>query len=259
MNCNMNNFRLSSIIIAKDEEHNIKRCLESLIDVIDDIVIIIDSRTTDNTFKLVSEYPKINCEVIDWRGYADTKNYALSKTQYDWVLWIDADEELTEDLKSELILFKKSNPEHFAYSIARRAYFLGRWIKHSGWYPSRVVRLFNKKSALFNNKAVHEGLDVKGSIGMLKNDLNHYTDPTIKHYFIKFNNYTTLAANELFNNGKKSSLSDFLIRPLFIFLKMYIFRLGFLDGLHGLILALFSSFYVFTKYSKLWELNRNKK
>lgn len=255
----MNEIRLSSIIIAKDEELNIKRCLNSLMGVIDDIVIIIDSRTTDNTFKLVSEYPGINCEILEWKGFAETKNYALTKTKHDWVLWIDADEELTEDLKSELTLFKKSVPQFTAYSVARRAFFLGKWIKHSGWYPSKVVRLFNKSSANFNNKSVHEGLVINGTIGSLKNDLNHFTDPTIKHYFSKFNNYTSLAANELFSKGKKSSLSDFLIRPLFLFVKMYIFRLGFLDGLHGLILALFSSFYVFTKYAKLWELNRNKK
>lgn len=255
----MNEIRLSSIIIAKDEESNIKRCLDSLIGVIDDIVVIIDSRTTDNTFKLVSEYPGINCEILEWKGFAETKNYALSKTKFDWVLWIDADEELTEDLKSELMLFKQSIPQYAAYTVARRAFFLGKWIKHSGWYPSKVVRLFNKVSANFNNKSVHEGLVINGTIGSLKNDLNHFTDPTIKHYFSKFNNYTSLAANELFIKGKKSSLSDFLIRPLFLFVKMYIFRLGFLDGLHGLILALFSSFYVFTKYAKLWELNRNKK
>lgn len=254
----MSKFNLSAIIIAKNEEHNIRRCLDSLIDVIDDIIVIIDYSTTDNTFKFVSEYPGINCEIVDWKGFAETKNYALSKTKNDWVLWIDADEELTQELKSELTFFKDSVPEFVAYSIARRAYFLGRWIKHSGWYPANVVRLFNKKSARFNNKTVHEGLVIEGKVGTLKNDLNHYTDPNIQHYFNKFNNYTSLAAEELFRKGKNFSLFDLLLRPLFLFLKMYIFRLGFLDGLQGLILAFFSSFYVFTKYAKLWELNRKK-
>lgn len=255
----MNNLFLSAIIIAKNEENNIKKCLDSLIGLIDDIVVIIDSRTTDNTIKLVSEYQRINCEIIDWQGFAETKNYALSKTKHNWVLWIDADEEVTEELKSELQLFKKSVPEFRAYKIARRAYFLGKWIKHSGWYPARVVRLFDKNYAVFNNKSVHEGLAFNGEVGILNGDLNHYTDPSIEHYFNKFNNYTSLAAKELFENGNKSSLSDLLIRPLFLFSKMYIFRLGFLDGIQGFMLALFSSFYVFTKYAKLWELNRNKK
>lgn len=255
----MSKMKLSSIIIAKNEEMNIRRCLDSQIGLIDDIVLIVDSSTTDKTFKYASEYPGINCEITDWKGFAETKNYALSKTKNDWVFWIDADEEITPELRSELLVFKESTPDFNAYSVARRAYFLGKWIKHSGWYPSKVVRLFNKNFAVFNNKPVHEGLEIQGNVGNLKNDLNHFTDPTIEHYFKKFNIYTSLAAKELFNNGRKTSLGDFLIRPLFIFLKMYIFRLGFLDGINGFILALFSSYYVFTKYAKLWELNRNKK
>jgi len=255
----MSKMKLSSIIIAKNEEMNIRRCLDSQIGLIDDIVLIIDSTTTDHTFKYASEYPGINCEIADWRGFAETKNYALSKTKNDWVFWIDADEEITPELRTELLLFKESTPDLNAFSVARRAYFLGKWIKHSGWYPSKVVRLFNKNFAVFNNKPVHEGLEIQGNVGNLNNDLNHFTNPNIEHYFKKFNIYTSLAANELFNKGRTTSLCDFLIRPLFIFLKMYIFRLGFLDGINGFILALFSSYYVFTKYAKLWELNRNKK
>ncbi|MEW6506651.1 MAG: glycosyltransferase family 2 protein [Bacteroidota bacterium] len=254
----MSKVKLSSIIIAKNEEANVRRCLDSQIGVIDDIVLLIDSSSTDNTFNYASEYPGINCEITDWKGYGNTKNFALSKTKNEWVLWIDADEEITPELKTELLLFKDSAPQFNAYSIARRAYFLGKWIKHSGWYPSKVVRLFNKNYAAFNNKPVHEGLNVQGKISDLKNDLNHFTDPTIEHYFKKLNCYTSLAAKELFDKGRKTSICDFLIRPLFLFLKMYIFKLGFLDGLTGFILALFSSFYVFTKYVKLWELNRNK-
>jgi hypothetical protein len=110
----------------------------------------------------------------------------------------------------------------------------------------------------FNEREVHENLKVDGEIGYLKNDLNHYTDPSIEHYFSKFNLYTSLAAKELNDKGKTAGLNDILLRPVFLFLKMYIFRLGFLDGLHGFILAIFSSAYVFTKYCKLWELNRAK-
>lgn len=251
--------KISSIIIAKNEELNIKRCLDSQIGVIDDIVLIIDSSTSDNTFKIASAYPGIHCEVVEWKGYAETKNYALGLARNDWIFWIDADEEITEELRSELDEFKQSNPVYSAYSVARRAFFLGRWIKHSGWYPSRVVRLFNKNFARFNSKSVHEGLEVKGGTGILKNDLNHFTDPSIEHYFSKFNSYTSLAAKDLYEKKRKVSVGDFLIRPVFLFFKMYILRLGFLDGIHGLILALFSSAYVFTKYAKLWELNRKIK
>lgn len=249
---------LSAIIIAKNEEHNLDVCLKSMINIFEDIVVIIDSSTTDNTLAVTSKYPMVNCEVLEWQGYARTKSYAVSKTKHDWVFWIDADEELTKELADELIRFKQSSPKYTCYDVARRAFFLGKWIKHSGWYPARIKRFFNKKYVSFDDKQVHEGLIVDGEIGSLKNDLNHYTDPSIEHYFTKFNSYTSLAAKELNAKNRKASLSDILLRPLFLFLKMYIFRRGFLDGLHGFILAVFSSVYVFAKYCKLWELNRKK-
>jgi glycosyltransferase involved in cell wall biosynthesis len=250
--------KLSSIVIACDEEKNILRCLESQINVVDDIVVLVDSRSTDLTYKYAISCKNTNCEIIEWKGYATTKTYALTKTKYDWVLWIDADEELTPQLISELDEFKSTKPLFNVYDLARRAFFLGKWIRHSGWYPARVERLFNKKYVLFNNKNVHEGLIYEGERGHLKYDLNHYTDPCIEHYFLKFNKYTSLAAEELFNIGKKSKIKDIALRPIFLFIKMYIFRLGFLDGFHGFILSVFSSGYVFTKYCKLWELNRRK-
>lgn len=251
--------KLSSIIIAKNEENNISRCIQSQLGVVDDIVVLIDSRTKDNTFEIASSFPNVNAEVIEWKGFGTTKNFALSKTKHDWVLWIDADEQITYELYEELKLFMENKPEYNSYKISRRAFFLGKWIKHSGWYPSRVVRLFDKKFTRFNEKTVHESLELQGKCGILKNDLNHYTDPTIEHYFTKFNDYTTLAAKDLSLLGKHASIADILVRPLFIFVKMYIFKLGFLDGLHGLMLAVFSSVYVFTKYCKLWELNKADK
>jgi glycosyltransferase involved in cell wall biosynthesis len=249
--------KLSSIIIARDEEVNIKRCLQSLQEAVEEVVVIIDSRTSDNTVDVAKSFPNVICEIVEWRGYAQTKTYALSKTSNDWILWIDADEEVTNDLNEELRSFKTKTPEYNAYELARRAFFLGKWIKHSGWYPSCVTRLFNKKHCSFNNLEVHEHLKVEGEVGKLKNDLNHYTDPTIEHYFSKFNIYTSLAAKELATKGKRAKISDIIIRPAFLFLKMYIFRLGFLDGIHGIILAIFSSAYVFTKYCKLWELKKS--
>lgn len=248
---------LSAIIIAKDEEKNIRHCLESLHGVVDDIVVLIDSRTSDKTQQIVMEFSGINCEIVDWKGYGATKNYAISKTKYDWVLWLDADEKLTKALADELNDFKNSIPAYNSYYIARRSYFLGKWIKHCGWYPDYVLRLFNKNYARFNEKPVHENLIVEGKSGYLKNDIIHNTDPTINHYFEKFNLYTSLAAEELCKKNVNISLVDMLLRPIFVFIKMYILKLGFLDGLHGFILSIFSSFYVFTKYCKAMEL-KNK-
>jgi len=250
--------KISAIIIAKNEESNLDKCLKSMIDIFDDIVIIIDSSSVDKTLLIAKSYENVNYEVRDWQGYSQTKSYAVSKTKNDWVFWIDADEELTKDLAEELKAFTRYTPKYNCYDVARRAYFLGKWIKYSGWYPGRIKRFFNKKSVRFDDKQVHEGLIVEGEIGNLKSDLNHYTDPSIEHYFTKFNDYTSLAAKELNAKKRTVSLRDILLRPLFIFLKMYILRRGFLDGIHGFILAIFSSLYVFAKYCKLWELSRKK-
>lgn len=248
--------KLSSIIIARDEERNIERCISSQVGIIDDIVLIVDSRTIDSTVEIAKKFPEVNVEIAEWSGFSSAKILALSKTKYEWVLWIDADEELTDSLKKELQEFKNSTPHFDIYDLPRKAYFLGKWIKHCGWYPGRVPRLFNKSKISFNQKAVHEGLTGNNQIGHLTNDLNHYTDPTIDHYINKMNHYTTLAANDLEAQGKSIGVNDLILRPIFIFVKMYILRLGFLDGFHGLILSLFSAHYVFTKYSKVWELKK---
>jgi glycosyltransferase involved in cell wall biosynthesis len=208
-----------------------------------------------NTLEIVKS-KNVFYEMIEWKGYAGTKQYAVTKTSNDWILWIDADEYITPELAGELNAFKKKLPQYAAYSINRRAYFLGKWIRHGGWYPAKAVRLFNKNNAKFNENHVHESLEVNGKAGQLKFDLEHWTDPSIRHYFDKFNNYTSLAAEELKKKNQSAGLIDILLRPSVIFFKMYVLRLGFLDGIRGLMLAIFSSVYVFTKYCKLWELRK---
>lgn len=250
--------KLSSITIALNEENNIANCLNSLRQCIDEIIVVIDTVSKDKTAEIVHSFPEVKCVVTEWKGYAETKQYALSLCSNDWVLWIDADEVVTSELMDELLAFKESTPEHDAFSVPRKAFFLGRWIKHSGWYPGRVTRLFNKHKCRFSKTEVHEYLVVDGTTGELKGDLDHHTDPDIFHYLEKLNNYTSLAAVELNKKKKNVTLSDILLRPIFIFLKMYVFKRGFLDGIQGLILAVFSSAYVFTKYTKFWELKRKQ-
>jgi glycosyltransferase involved in cell wall biosynthesis len=251
--------RLSSVIIAKNEESNIRRCIESQADCIDEIIVLVDDASEDKTYDIATAYPSVIVQKVKWLGYSGTKTYGISLTSNDWILWIDADESITPDLCEEIKEFKKSVPLFIAFSVPRRAYFLGKWIKHSGWYPGRVIRLFNKKEVSLNNNSVHEQLEVYGVTGKLNHDLEHYTDPSIHHYFEKFNNYTSLAASELFTRGKRFSIPDILLRPVGIFIKMYFIKAGFLDGIQGFILAMFSASYVFTKYCKLWELERSKK
>lgn len=251
--------KISSIITAKNEEANIRECINRQLNCIDEIIVIVDDKTTDKTLDIVKEFPQVKYEVKRWKGFAETKKYAASLANTDWILWIDADEVISDELSKEIQNFKNTHPDYNIYEIPRKAYFLGKWILHSGWYPGYVHRLFNKNKVSFNNKKVHEGLDYSGQSGRLKGDILHYTDRNINHYFSKFNSYTSLAANSLFEEKKKFRITDILLRPVFMFLKMYILKAGFLDGIQGFILAVFSSLYVFTKYCKLWELERKSK
>ena len=250
--------KISSLIIAKDEEQNIRRCIESQLNCIDEVIVLIDDATTDRTEEIVRTFQQVKCEKVIWQGFSKTKQLGLSLASNNWIFWIDADEAVTKPLNDELLQFKNELPKFNAYSFPRCAFFLGKWIKHSGWYPGRVTRLFRKDKIQFSENDVHEHLVVEEEVGIFKKDLDHFTDPTIEHYFTKFNIYTSLAAKELYQRKKSFKKTDVLLRPLFIFLKMYIFRLGFLDGFHGFLLAVFSSHYVFTKYAKLWELNQKK-
>ncbi len=249
--------KISSLTIAKNEAENIRRCIISLKNFADEIIVLVDSESSDETLQIVKE-ENVNYEVVDWEGFSKTKQRGVLIAENNWILWIDADEVISDGLQKEILEWKKIQPEFEVYSFPRKANFLGRWIEHSGWYPGRITRLFNKNKISFNNNTVHEGLNISGDIGEFKHDILHYTDPNIFHYFQKFNKYTSLAAKELNAKNKKFKLSDILIRPLFLFFKMFILRSGFRDGIQGFMLAVFSSTYVFTKYCKLWEIQQNK-
>ncbi|HXF99487.1 MAG TPA: glycosyltransferase family 2 protein [Bacteroidota bacterium] len=247
---------LSVITLAYNEEHNIAECLASVRWA--DEIIVVDSGSTDRTVELARQFTD-KVLTVEWKGYGATKNLALQHAKGEWILWLDADERVPDELAREMREAIRSNDGTIAgYSMPRRAYFLGRWIKHCGWYPGRVTRLFRKSKARFTESNVHEQVVVDGAIAELKHDLLHYTDPNLHHYFQKFNRYTTLAAADLQAAGRRFSLFDILVRPAFLFFKMYVLKRGFLDGMQGFILCVVSSAYVFTKYAKLWELQRMK-
>ncbi len=240
----------SVIVITKNEAHNIGECLSS-VSFCDDLIVV-DAESTDGTAAIATDH-SARVFIRPWEGFSAAKQFGVMQARHPWILWLDADERVMPELAEELKQLIPKDPSEVAFTVARRAYFLGRWIKHSGWYPGRVARIFRKDRASFNDAAVHEGLQVNGEVGALNHDLLHFTDPNIYHYFAKFNRYTTLASGELERKGKLFSVSDLIIRPWWQFVKMYLLRLGFLDGRQGLLLALFSSAYVFTKYAKLWE------
>jgi glycosyltransferase involved in cell wall biosynthesis len=246
--------RLSVITLTLNEEQNIAACLESVTWA--DELIVIDAGSTDRTLELARTYTP-HVEVLPWKGYGAARNSALERTTGDWVLWLDADERVTPELAIEIReIVAAGSVEADGYAIPRRAYFCGKWIRHCGWYPSRVVRLFRPGKARFSETRVHEQLVIDGRVVNSRHDLLHFTDPDLKHYFAKFNTYTSLAAQDLFKAGRRFRLSDIIVKPAFTLLRMYILRLGFLDGIHGLVLSIASAAYVFAKYAKLWELGR---
>jgi (heptosyl)LPS beta-1,4-glucosyltransferase len=248
--------RITVITLTLNEAHNIGPCLESVRWA--DEILVIDSGSTDDTVPRARAYtPHIFS--ITWQGYGAARNYALEKATGEWILWLDADERVTPELAGEIRqILQEDPPEIDGFSIARRAYFLGRWIRHSGWYPGRVTRLFRRGKGSFSESRVHEQLRLDGTVVQTKHDLLHLTDPDLAHYMQKFNKYTTLAAQDMAAAGRTAGLTDMTLRPAFQFFKMYVLRLGLLDGKEGFILAVLSSAYVFTKYAKLWELTRGR-
>jgi len=245
---------LSVIVITKNEERNIRECLKSVSWASE--VVLVDGGSIDKTVDIArSMGAKVHLR--PWEGYGAAKNFALSQCTGAWVLWLDADERATDSLAGEIQSIVGKEVGGFSgYEVARRAYFLNRWIRHCGWYPGYVLRLFKREAGRFTEDRVHERLEVKGKVGRLRSDLLHYTDPNLQHYFEKFNRYTSLGAEELVEKGKHFGIAKLIFRPIWVFVRMYLIRRGFLDGIPGFILCVLSAGYVFTKYAKLWELSR---
>lgn len=242
---------ITALIIAKDEAANIGPCLESLGPLAAEPVVVVDDSTRDDTAAIARSHGA-RVFVRPWQGFSAAKAFGLEHASGDWVLWIDADERMTPRLADEI--GRTTGAEDVAaFALPRRAFFLGRWIRHCGWYPGYVPRLFRRGRARFDGKDVHEGLVVDGPVRRLQGDLLHYTDRDLAHYLDKFNTYTRLGAEQLQRNGCKFRLYQVMVKPAVFFLKMYVLKLGFLDGPEGLLLCLLSAHYVFVKYLKLWE------
>jgi glycosyltransferase involved in cell wall biosynthesis len=211
--------------------------------------LIVDSGSVDRTVELAQN---LGARVVEagWRGYAGQKNLATDQAQHDWILSLDADETLSEALEAEIWNLKKSGPEHDGYTMPRLACYLGRWIYHSGWYPDRKIRLYDRRKAKWVGDFVHESVRVEGRVGHLRGNLLHFTCESLSEHVKTLDRYTTLAAQELVASKVKVPLTRLIADPAWTFVKTYLLQRGFLDGPEGLTIAQMAAFYVFLKYSK---------
>jgi glycosyltransferase involved in cell wall biosynthesis len=239
--------KISATIITRNEERNLPRAIESLRCC--DEILVVDSGSTDRTVELAERYGA-RVHEANWRGYAGQKNYASDQARHDWILSIDADEALSEDLEGEIWALKKRGPSHDAYTVPRLAQYLGRWILHSGWYPDRKIRLFDRRKARWQGDYVHESVISDGRVGALHGNLLHYTCQSLTEHLKTMNGYTTLAAEEIVARGKPVGYRHLLFAPPWTFLKTYVFQRGFQAGLEGLAIAYMAALYTFLKYAK---------
>lgn len=246
---------ISAVIITRNEAANVRRCLDSVKWV--DEIVIVDSQSTDNTLEIAAEYgAKIYSP--PWRGFGPAKKAGVDKATGDWILSIDADEEVTPELAEEIGNIINSNPAKAGYFIRRKTNFLGRWILHCGWYPDYVLRLFQKKAGNFDEAVVHEKVHIDGEAGYLKHELKHYSFPSLEHYLEKSNLYTSLGAQEAHRKGDRANWFDVVIKPPVSFIRHYVLKQGFRDGLEGFVVSALSAVAVMVKYVKLRELGKKK-
>ena len=244
---------LSVIVITKNEAHNIEACLQSVM--FADQMLVLDSGSTDGT---VERAKNMGAEVSissDWPGFGIQKNRALAHARCDWVLSIDADERLSAELQAE-IKSVLSNPQFDVYSCPRLSSYCGQNMRHSGWYPDRVARLFRQDAARFSDDLVHERIITSSAIGHLNTHLLHDSFTSLEAVLDKVNRYSTAGAQILFMRKKKASLGKALGHGLWAFFRTYVLRLGFLDGRMGLVLAVSNAEGTYYRYLKLWLMSR---
>ncbi len=239
--------KISATIITLNEERNIARAIESL--QCADEILVVDAGSTDRTVDIAS---KLGARVLEnpWSGYAAQKNFASGNASHDWILSIDADESLSETLHAEILHIKKFGPQFDAYTMPRLAQYLGRWIQHSGWYPDRKVRLFDRRKARWKGDYVHESVKVIGSTGHLDANLLHFTCDSLSEHLRTMDRYTTLAAEQLIDQKAQIGFAKLVLDPLWTFFNTYFLKQGFRDGVEGLCIAYMAAFYNFLKYAK---------
>ena len=245
---------VSAVIITKNEEKNIGRCLQALQKVADEIIVV-DALSTDRTTEIAKG---LGAKIfsIEWTGFGPQKNFGLRQASHDYIVALDADEVLTNEAIEEI---KQLKEEGFkgVYELPLKNFYFGKFLR----YKDYKKRIFNKTEVQWNNNEVHEGLIIPQNYPVLKlnGGIEHYSYYSIEQYILKSNLYSGIAANELFRKNKRSYLIKLIFSPAYTFFQSYILKSGFADGMHGFIVAMFNGYTSFLKYAKLWELCRNEK
>ena len=255
MTSKIKNSSMSSVvIITLNEEAKIKDCLESVAWA--DEIVVVDSFSKDNTVEIARNYTD---EIYqrEFAGFGEQKNFALSKARGDWILSIDADERVTSELQEE-IKRTLANPRACGYYMPRKSYFSNKWIKHCGWWPDYLLRLFRKDCGRFSDRLVHEALEVEGPTGRLNNPLEHHPYSSVSDLIRKGDEYSTFGAQVMVAEGKRCSCYSALTHSAFAFLKTYFLRMGILDGWRGLAIAFSNAAGAFYKYMKCVEMKEQQ-
>ncbi len=248
---------LSVAIITQNEENNLRDCLQSI--AFARQIVVVDSGSLDATLPIAAEF---GCEIYKeaWSGFGPQKQLAIDKCREPWILVLDADERIPRETAAAIKRIATSDgiPEA-GFSFPRKNYFQGRWIRHAGWWPDRITRLFRKGAGRMTAASVHEAVEVAGTICALNVPLEHFTESNLSKVLQKIDRYSTLGAEEAFREGRRSSVSAALLRAFFTFLQDYVLRGGALDGMPGLTLAVTDAVNKFFKYAKLSELSRTNR
>jgi glycosyltransferase involved in cell wall biosynthesis len=245
--------KVSAVIITKNNEQTIQDCLTSILWA--DEIVIVDSGSTDKTIEICKSF---NCKIVStpWLGFGKTKQLAVNNASNEWIFSIDSDEVCSPALRDK-IMSVLENSEYDGYTIKRTTFYLGKPIKYCGWQRDFPLRLFNKEKGTFNERPIHEYVELNGSIGRINSILYHYSFPTLSSHFQKMDSYTDLSAEEAYSEGKKSSIVAAVLNGVFKFIKMYFLKLGLLDGTAGFVLCKNSAFGVYLKHLKIYELGHS--
>jgi glycosyltransferase involved in cell wall biosynthesis len=246
---------VSVTIITLNESDHIGAAIDSAAWA--DEVIVIDAHSTDDTVA-IARARGARVDLREWPGWIDQKNYAASLASHDWILSLDADERITPALAAEIRTLLATDPPHRGYRVPRVTFHLGRWIRTTDFYPDFQTRLYDRRAARWSGKYVHESVSVDGPMGQLTNELQHYSYRDLRDHLDRINRYTTLAARQMHENGRRAGVLDIVAHPPAAFLRNYVLRRGFADGTVGLTLSLVNAYSVLLKFAKLWEIEHGR-